>query len=196
MNKKKDSTYRGKVVVVGDGSCGKTCFLVVYRSGKFLEDYIPTVVDNFVQPVDLGDAVVNLTLWDTSGQEDYAALRPLSYSNADLVIICYAIDCKDVFGNVEEQWAHEVKTLCPKTPFFLVGLKSDKRKSTEKSVLENLVTPEEGQAMATKIGARTYWECSSKENHNVKEIFEDIGKYIIEHGKSVKTKKKKRCICF
>src|SRR5699024_327022 len=85
MAEKKD-TYRAKVVVIGDGACGKTCFLEVYKSGIFPEDYVPTIVDNFVMKESLSDGEVILTLWDTSGQDEYDALRPLSYSNANLII--------------------------------------------------------------------------------------------------------------
>ncbi|KAJ2846287.1 hypothetical protein GGI22_006292, partial [Coemansia erecta] len=39
-----------KVVVIGDGACGKTCLLHVFRDGSFPpnDQYIPTIFDTWV----------------------------------------------------------------------------------------------------------------------------------------------------
>lgn len=64
----------------------------------------------------------------------------------------------------------------PHTPIILVGLKSDLRfKKTCIDLLKTQgltpVTPEQGRAVAAKMGA-TYMECSSKEMTGVAEIFD------------------------
>ena len=65
---------------------------------------------------------------------------------------------------------------CPTTPLILVGLKSDLR--SMRSCIELLktqgltpVTPEQGQAVAKRMGA-VYVECSSKEMSGVEDVFE------------------------
>ena len=72
-------TVDRKLVVVGDGACGKTCLLIVKANGTFPQEYVPTVFENHVTFVELPEAKVELALWDTAGQEDYAHIRPLSY---------------------------------------------------------------------------------------------------------------------
>ena len=47
------STIRKKLVVVGDGACGKTCLLFVFRQDKFPVDYIPTVFENYVSDIEV-----------------------------------------------------------------------------------------------------------------------------------------------
>ena len=53
---------------------------------------------------------VELALWDTAGQEDYDRLRPLSYPDTDVILMCFAIDNPDSLENIPEKWTPEVRT--------------------------------------------------------------------------------------
>jgi len=170
-------SYSKKIVVVGDGGCGKTCLLISYSQGYFPEKYVPTVFENYItypsHPA--SGKTVELALWDTAGQEEYDRLRPLSYPETDLLFVCFAIDCPNSLENVMDKWYPEVLHFCPYTPLFLVGLKSDLR--TKRTCIDLLktqgltpVTTEQGLNVARKMGAR-YMECSSKEMTGVEEIF-------------------------
>jgi len=46
---------------------------------------------------------VELALWDTAGQEDYDRLRPLSYPDSHVILICFAVDSPDSLDNVQEK---------------------------------------------------------------------------------------------
>jgi GTPase SAR1 family protein len=50
-----------------------------------------------------GDRVVELALWDTAGQEEYDRLRPLSYPETDIILICFAIDSHVSLENVTDK---------------------------------------------------------------------------------------------
>ncbi|VDP40778.1 unnamed protein product [Schistosoma margrebowiei] len=100
------SAVRKKLVIVGDGACGKTCLLIVFSKDQFPKVYVPTVFENYV-----ADIEVELALWDTAGQEDYDRLRPLSYPDTDVVLLCYSIDSPDSFENIPEKWLPEVDTM-------------------------------------------------------------------------------------
>ncbi|UQC74772.1 Ras family protein [Colletotrichum lupini] len=170
--------YSKKIVVVGDGGCGKTCLLISYSQGYFPEKYVPTVFENYITyPTHPPSGkTVELALWDTAGQEEYDRLRPLSYPETDLIFVCFAIDCPNSLENVMDKWYPEVLHFCPYTPLVLVGLKSDLRfKKTCIDMLKTQgltpVTQEKGRAVARKMGAQ-YVECSSKEMTGVDEIFE------------------------
>ncbi|KAH8601316.1 P-loop containing nucleoside triphosphate hydrolase protein [Bisporella sp. PMI_857] len=169
--------YSKKIVVVGDGGCGKTCLLISYSQGYFPEKYVPTVFENYItHPIHPGTGkMLELALWDTAGQEEYDRLRPLSYPETDLLFVCFAIDCPNSLENVLDKWYPEVLHFCPYTPLVLVGLKSDLR--TKRTCIDLLktqgltpVTTEQGMQVAQKMGAR-YMECSSKEMQGVDEIF-------------------------
>ncbi|EGF81536.1 hypothetical protein BATDEDRAFT_16310 [Batrachochytrium dendrobatidis JAM81] len=168
---------RRKLVIVGDGACGKTCLLIVFSKGTFPEAYVPTVFENYVADVEVDNRRVELALWDTAGQEDYDRLRPLSYPDSHVILICYAIDSPDSLDNVQEKWISEVIHFCARLPIILVGCKKDLR-NDPKTIQElaktqqSPVTYEQGQAVAQKIGAHKFLECSARLNEGVHEVFE------------------------
>src|SRR5438045_1789651 len=112
-----------KLVIVGDGACGKTSLLIVFCKGTFPEMYVPTVFETYFSTITVDGKTIELALWDTAGQEDFDRLRPLSYPDASVVLICYSIDNIESLENVEEKWYPEVKTFCPDIPVILVGNK-------------------------------------------------------------------------
>ena len=70
---------------------------------------------------------VELALWDTAGQEGYERLRPISYPDTDVILMCFSIDSHDSFENITETWISEIKHFCPNVPIILVGNKKDLR---------------------------------------------------------------------
>lgn len=130
---------------------------------------------------------VELALWDTAGQEDYDRLRPLSYPDSDIILLCFAVDTPGSLEHVRLRWAAEVTHFCAGVPMVLVGLKSDLRNSEPASVVADgvasktdpssnrkqrkLVSVEEAQDAAFRIGARAYVECSAKSGDGVEDVF-------------------------
>lgn len=80
-----------------------------------------------VADVEVDGKRVELALWDTAGQEDYDRLRPLSYPDSHVILICFAVDSPDSLDNVQEKWISEVNHFCPGLPIILVGCKKDLR---------------------------------------------------------------------
>ncbi|ODV90684.1 hypothetical protein CANCADRAFT_25035 [Tortispora caseinolytica NRRL Y-17796] len=192
---KQIADIRRKLVIVGDGACGKTCLLIVFSIGTFPEVYIPTVFENYVADVAVDGKHVELALWDTAGQEDYDRLRPLSYPDSNVILICFAIDSPDSLDNVQEKWISEVLHFCQGLPIILVGCKKDlrfdpKTIETLRQTNQRPVTPEEGRAVAEKIGAVRYLECSAKTQEGVREVFEHATRAAL----IVPDKEKKKCV--
>ena len=137
---------------------------------------------------------VELALWDTAGQEDFDRLRPLSYPDTDVILMCFAIDMPDSLDNIAEKWSPEVRHFCPGVPVILVGNKKDLRGDPNRAAelrknKQELVRVEEGRAMARKIGATAYLECSAKRKEGVREIFETATRATLQ------VKKPKRVFC-
>jgi len=171
------ATIRKKLVIVGDGACGKTCLLIVFSKDQFPEVYVPTVFENYVADIEVDNKQVELALWDTAGQEDYDRLRPLSYPDTDVILMCFSIDSTDSLENLAEKWYPEVKHFCPNVPILMVGNKRDLREDERAihdltKMRQEIVKPENCRLMAEKLNAYAYLECSAKTKEGVREVFE------------------------
>lgn len=184
-----------KCVVVGDGAVGKTCLLISYTTNAFPGEYIPTVFDNYSSNVMVDGRPINLGLWDTAGQEDYDRLRPLSYPQTDVFLLCYSIISPASFENIKSKWHPEVSHHCPGVPIILVGTKADLRNdpATQQQLASKglrIIDPQQAERMAKEIGAVCHMECSALTQEGLKQVFDTA----IRAGlNKPKRKKKSKC---
>lgn len=177
MAQQDQGVMRRKLVIIGDGACGKTSLLSVFTLGYFPTRYVPTVFENYVTDCRVDGKSVQLALWDTAGQEDYERLRPLAYSQAHVILIGFSIDTPDSLENVKSKWATEAQERCPGIPIILVGLKKDLRddpmaQEEMRKRSQKFLTTRAGEQMREDIGARKYLECSSLTGDGVDDVFE------------------------
>ncbi|KAJ7806245.1 P-loop containing nucleoside triphosphate hydrolase protein [Mycena olivaceomarginata] len=162
-----------KCVVVGDGAVGKTCLLISYTTNKF------PVFDNYAVTVMIGEDPCTLGLFDTAGQEDYDRLRPLSYPQTDVFLVCFSVTSPASFENVKEKWFPEVHHHCPGVPCLIVGTQIDLRDDSQ--VIEKLtrqkqrpITNEQGDRLARELGVVKYVECSALMQKGLKNVFDEV----------------------
>ena len=83
---------------------------------------------------------VSLGLWDTAAQEDFDRLRPLSYPQTDVFLICFSVVSPSSFENVTSKWCPEIKHHCADAPILLVGMYKNSLSSfTEEKYLKPFV---------------------------------------------------------
>ncbi|CAG8708275.1 2214_t:CDS:2, partial [Cetraspora pellucida] len=109
-----------KCVVAGDNCAGKTELLISYTTNVFPGEYIPTVFDNYLVTVMYNGKPLHLGFWDTTGQEDYNLLRPLSYPQTDVFLVCFSVASPASFENVKSKWIPEIRHHCPEIPYLIV----------------------------------------------------------------------------
>eukprot|EP01088_Endostelium_zonatum_P011638 TRINITY_DN25792_c0_g1_i1.p1 TRINITY_DN25792_c0_g1~~TRINITY_DN25792_c0_g1_i1.p1 ORF type:complete len:210 (-),score=34.60 TRINITY_DN25792_c0_g1_i1:249-878(-) len=189
-----------KLVVVGDGATGKTSLLVSYAFNRFPEGYVPTVFDDYVVSVDIGGENIKLTLSDTAGQEGYERLRPLSYVNASIFLVCFSRTNRSSLENVQSMWWPEVSHYLPDAPILLVGTKEDLLKDEAtlaalKEKGEKPISVDEANKMCKKIKAAKFVSCSALTRSHLKDTFDEAIKLALNIFDAPRSEKP-RCLLF
>lgn len=168
MNRQREKSV--KCVMVGDSAVGKTALLLRFTSGTFPSTYMPTVFENTGVERCMNGIRVNLGLWDTGGHEHFRQVRPRSYQQADIVLICYSVANPNSLINVQQKWIAEVREHLPKVPVLVVATHTDLRESGAHR--GSCISAAEGRQMAHDVNAKGYLECSSLSNRGVIQVFE------------------------
>jgi small GTP-binding protein len=130
--------------------------------------------------------MMKLLLCDTAGQEDYDALRPLSYPQTDVFIMTYSIISPQSLQHIKNKWHKEISDpQFGNAPIILVGTKSDMRDDpdiVESMLEENMrpVTEREGREMADELGAHAFIECSATTQEGLSDVFDEAAKCVMK----------------
>jgi Ras-related C3 botulinum toxin substrate 1 len=162
---------------------------------RFVVDYFLSF-DNYTASVMVDGRPISLGLWDTAGQEDYDRLRPLSYPQTDVFLICFSIVSPPSFDNVKAKWYPEIEHHAPNVPIILVGTKLDLR--DDKAAADQLrarkmepVSYEQALSVAKEIKAHKYLECSALTQRNLKSVFDEAIRAVLNPRPVAKPKSRK-----
>ncbi|KAJ7743317.1 P-loop containing nucleoside triphosphate hydrolase protein [Mycena metata] len=170
-----NSDSEKKCVVIGDGNVGK-----LYKS--FPAEYVPFIYDAGPHTISIGaESSYTLGTFDTGGLtkllggEDYDRLRPLSYPQTDVFLVCFKVTRVASFENVRRKWVPEIQHYCPDVPFLVVGTQIDLRQDPEVLNQQDQppVTTEQGARLAHQLGAAKYVECSALTQEGLEDVFRE-----------------------
>lgn len=167
---KKDALY--KILLLGDWSVGKTCFLMRYTENTFTEIHLSTVgIDYKLKNVTLdNDRVVKTQIWDTAGQERYKTITKSYIKGANGIILIYDVTNNNSFEGIKN-WIKQIKdTVNSRVCVALVANKIDKEN-------ERVISKEEGEKLANEL-QYPFYEASAKEGININECFDNLIKQI------------------
>uniref|UniRef100_F7DIU2 Ras homolog family member F, filopodia associated n=1 Tax=Ornithorhynchus anatinus TaxID=9258 RepID=F7DIU2_ORNAN len=166
-------------------------------SSVLRQQYAPSVFEKYTTSLSVGNKEVTLNLYDTAGQEDYDRLRPLSYQNTHLVLICYDVMNPTSYENVLIKWFPEVSHFCRGIPTVLIGCKTDLRKDKEqlrklRAAQLEPITYNQGESACQQMNAELYLECSAKFRENVENVFREATKIALAALKKAQRQKNRR----
>jgi len=163
-----------KVLLIGDSGVGKSSILLRWVDDEFEEDHPATIgVDFKTKMMSLDSKRINLTIWDTAGQEKFRSLTSSYYRGTHGIILVYDVTKRPSFAALEH-WLNEIQIYAtnPDVILLLVGNKIDKQAERE-------VTREEGQRFA-RSKAMLFMECSAKTKLGIQQAFEELVQKILE----------------
>eukprot|EP01088_Endostelium_zonatum_P020036 TRINITY_DN71_c0_g1_i1.p2 TRINITY_DN71_c0_g1~~TRINITY_DN71_c0_g1_i1.p2 ORF type:complete len:210 (-),score=48.33 TRINITY_DN71_c0_g1_i1:706-1335(-) len=164
-----------KLLIIGDSGVGKSSILLRFTDDEFDDEQACTIgVDFKTKVMNVDGKAINLTIWDTAGQEKFNALTSSYYRGTQGIILVYDVTRKNTFEHLTH-WLNEIDLYCNSNPavILLVGNKVDISNIRE-------VSKEEGFEYA-RSKAMLYIECSAKAQIGIQQAFEELVTKVLEN---------------
>lgn len=182
----KDSQKFGfKVIVIGDGSVGKTSLIEKFTQGTFQKEYIKTIGAQFSEfNAEISGDKIRLLFWDIAGQDDFLFLRPSFYRESEAAIIVYSLEKNDLgkrsFEHITD-WHDDIKQYCGEIPIVVFANKVDliKEDNLDKSLIQDVIRER------NFLG---YYITSAKTGQGVHEAFNAIIENLYDKYKALSSK--------
>ena len=183
-NKKMDASEPPlyKILLLGDSTVGKTCFLLRYVDDSFLDLHMATIgLDYRLKTLILEEQkIVKIQLCDTAGQDKFRAITRNYYKGASGIILIFDVTNIKSYENIKK-WINEIKEeISEKVSIVLIGNKID-------NVQERKISKDQGEKLANEIGVK-FFETSAKTGEGINESVFFLVKKIFENDPEVKNK--------
>ena len=168
-----ESAYVFKILLLGDGSVGKTSLIRRFIDNTFDPDYKGTIGVQFMtRKVKINEGNVKLVLWDIAGQAKTASFRHLYYREAEGIILVYDITRKVTFEHLDKWVLDAIKFTTIDTKIAVLGNKRDLE--SRRNIPES-----DGYKYSNHRSAVIFSETSAKTGENVENAFVSLAKNIM-----------------
>ncbi|KAI6241772.1 Ras-related protein Rab-21 [Aphelenchoides fujianensis] len=163
-----------KIVLLGEGAVGKSSLLMRYVEDKFVENRESTIQAAFAaKKLHVDGHEIELSIWDTAGQEKFHSLGPIYYRGSNGALLIYDLTDAHSFQRVRN-WVTELKRMLGDScSLFIVANKLDLERKRN-------VPRDEAESYARSVDA-AFAECSAKENVGVTKVFEDLTRIMLKN---------------
>jgi small GTP-binding protein len=162
--------YIIKLCLLGDGAVGKTSLVRRYVFDLFDDKYLMSFGTKVTKKsLKIGEAELDLMIWDILGQKSQAALHEAYYRGAAGAFAVCDYTRPETLKNLTS-WLGSFRSIVGDMPVIILANKSD---------LEKRFTPAEAEAFATSVGCPVL-ETSAKTGLNVENAFLQIGAKLLE----------------
>ncbi len=176
-----------KIILIGDGSVGKTSIRERYLGRGFLTQYLPTLGADFsVKNEIIGQEEISFQIWDLAGQPVFETIRKTYYRGArGAFIVCDVSNPESVMNIhnwMDELWKNNGHG---PIPFVILGNKIDLRSNGDYSIPDQTlqgiargITTTTGETLQFSV---TYLPTSAKTGKNITEAFKRLGMQVASH---------------
>ncbi|NVM16221.1 MAG: GTP-binding protein [Candidatus Lokiarchaeota archaeon] len=172
--------YIFKICLLGQGGVGKTCIarrlcFDTFNSNTRLTIGIDFYTYDLPILVDGEETFIRLSLWDFGGQEQFKQMFSYYIHGANGIFMVFSLfNLNNTLLGLDWWYEHLFKQSQSKTPKLLIGCKNDLVKNLEK--VDELVI----ESFRKKHDKVEFFKSSAKENYNVREIFVEMTKNILD----------------
>jgi GTPase KRas protein len=177
-----------KVVLLGGGGVGKSAITLRMVTDNFLDDYDPTIEDNYIKTVVVDGIPVTLDILDTAGQEEFGSMQDQWIRDGMGFLLVYSVIHRQTFPKVTQLFdkIKRIKDDLPKVPIVMIGNKIDMKDSRQ-------IEEQEGIALAKTLGV-PFFETSAKEKINIEAAFFEVIREIRRQKPTEQVKAKGCCV--
>jgi len=179
--------YLWKILLLGDGSVGKSSIRSVFIGEEFKEMIRATVgADITKKTMDINANMITYVIYDLAGQPHFEVVRDLFYLGAQGALLVFDITNKRSLFSIQDGWVKSLYRLAGHVPAVLVGNKIDLE-------LERSVTKEDIEELLKMVSNDhaanlNYIETSAKTGENIEKPFRILGELILKIKKEAKKK--------
>ncbi|RXG51800.1 Ras-related protein Rab-22A [Armadillidium vulgare] len=160
---------RGKIIVIGPHSVGKTSIVERYQTKIFTPQKSCTVGASFshIQMM-INDQKVKMQVWDTAGQERFRSMAPMYYRGANGALLVFDLTDAESLNELKE-WSRDLLSIINPDSLVLVvaGNKCD-------DDVNRKIRDKDARDFAKDLEAK-YFETSAMKNICIDEVFEYLG---------------------
>lgn len=174
--------FEFKIVMVGTMGVGKTSLAARYVKDTYRDFVSSTIGASYLWRKErIDDKDVKFSIWDTAGQEQFYALVPMYFRDAEAVILVVDVT-RDTCEEEVMLWLDKVKQSAPASALVFLAL-------NKTDMADQRVYPlSSAQQLAKGAPSSFRMECaevSAKTGDGVRELFERIGVACLSKHSSV-----------
>jgi small GTP-binding protein len=181
LEQEKKPAYIFKICLIGNGGVGKTCIARRLCFDTFDANTRLTIgIDFYTYDVPIiingEESFLRLSIWDFGGQEQFKKMFSYYINGANGIFLVFSLyNLNNTLLGLDWWNEHLEKLNHESTPKILVGCKYDLVEEDEKKLNELVI-----ENFRKKQGTIPYYKTSSKDNYNIRKIFLELTKTILD----------------
>lgn len=165
--------YIIKLCLLGDGAVGKTSLVRKFVFDVFDDKYLKSFGTKVSKKsLNVGNASIDLMLWDILGQKTHESLHAAYYKGAAGALAVCDFTRPETMKNLKS-WLGSFRSVVGDQPVLILGNKAD---------LEKKFTTAELESFGASVNCPVL-ETSAKTGQNVEHAFSEMGKRLMEEVK-------------